>query len=247
MSKNVPGPGNYTDAANQQAAASQSAVDRQTTANRANVNGNVTSQQWVQGPDGQWTLNQGYGAAQGLGNTLQNQAQAALNSPMDDGSSARQQTIDSAYAQAKSRLDPQWAQNQQLSESALANQGIDPNSAAAIAARREFSNSRNDAYGNAMSSAIREGNAAGSEVFRNNMAARNNPLQQLLALAGMQGPSYNTAGQAAGPDLLAALMGQDSAALRQWQAQQQATTDAISAGGQLLSGMASAAGSAFGF
>jgi hypothetical protein len=241
MGKATPSPSNYTGAANQQAAASQQNTNQQTAANRPNVNGNTQSQQWTQGSDGQWTLNQGYGQSQGLADTLRNQAQSAYGSPMDDGSTARQQTIDSAYGQAQKRLDPQWEQRGQLADSTLANQGIDPNSAAAQGARREFSNSRNDAYGSAMSGAIREGNAAGSEVFRNNLMARNNPLQQLLALSGLSGPSYNTAGKADSPDILAATMGQDSANLRAWQAQQQATADAIGAGGQLLGGIAKAA------
>jgi hypothetical protein len=237
MGKAAPTPGNYTGIANQQAGASQNAVNQQTTANRANVNGGTNSQQWTQGPDGRWTLNQGYGASQGIADQLQGQARDAFGKPLDDGTTARNQPIDSAYKAAASRLDPQWAQREQLEQSTLANQGIDPNSAAGQAARREFSQNRTDAYGQAMSSAVREGNAAGGEVFRNNLAARNNPLQQLLALAGMGGPSYNTAGQAETPQLLAARMAQDSAAQRQWEAEQKQITDAISAGGQLLGGI----------
>lgn len=238
MGKAAPTPGNYTGTAQQQANASQAAVNQQTQANRANVAGNTSSQQWTQDANGNWTLTQGYGAAQPIASTLQQQTQDALGQPLDNGSAARQQTIDSAYSQATSRLNPQWAQRQQLADSTLANQGIDPNSAAAQAARREFSQQRNDAYGGAMASAVREGNAAGSDVFRNNLAARNNPLQQLLALAGMQGPSYNLAGQAQTPDLLAASMGQDAANLRTWQAQQQATADAVGAGMQGLGSLA---------
>lgn len=237
MGKAAPAPSNYTGAANAQSGASQSNVNNQTNANRANVNGGTNSQQWTQGPDGKWTLNQGYGAAQGVADSLTGQAQQANATPMDDGSGARQQTIDAAYGQAQKRLDPQWAERQQLADSTLANQGIDPNSAAAQASRREFSNQRNDAYGSAMNSAISEGNRAGSEVFRNNMAARNNPLQQLLALAGIGGPQYNQAGQAETPQLLAATMGQDAAAQRAYEQQQKQITDAIGAGGQLLGGI----------
>lgn len=237
MGKAAPTPGNYTGIANQQANASQRNVNTQTQANRANVNGRSSSQQWVKGPDGQWTLNEGYGANQGLADQLQQQATDAFGQPLDNGTAARDQTIDSAYKAATSRLDPQWAQRQQLADSTLANQGIDPNSAAAQAARREFSQNRNDAYGQAMAGAVREGNAAGSDVFRNNLAARNNPLQQLLALAGMGGPSYNTAGQAETPQLLAARMAQDSEARQRWEAEQRQITDAIAAGGQLLGGI----------
>lgn len=237
MGKAAPAPSNYTGAANAQSGASQSNVNAQTNANRANVNGGTNSQQWTQGADGKWTLNQGYGGAQGIADSLTGQAQQANATPMDDGSQAREQTINSAYGQAQRRLDPQWEQRQQLADSTLANQGIDPNSAAAQGAHREFSNQRNDAYGSAMSGAIHEGNQAGSDVFRNNLMARNNPLQQLLSLAGIGGPQYNQAGQAETPQLLAATMGQDAAAQRQWEAQQKQYTDAISAGGQLLGGV----------
>lgn len=237
MGKSAPAPGNYTGIANQQAGASRTAVNQQTQANRANVNGRSSSQQWTQGDNGQWTLNEGYGANQGIADSLQRQATDAFGKPLDDGTAARDQTIDSAYKASASRLDPQWAQRQQLADSTLANQGIDPNSAAGQAARREFSTNRNDAYSSAMAGAVREGNAAGGDVFRNNMAARNNPLQQLLALAGMGGPSYNTAGQAETPQLLAARMAQDSEARQRWEAEQRQITDAIAAGGQLLGGV----------
>lgn len=237
MGKSAPTPGNYQGTAQKQSEASQNNVNTQTNANRADVNGRSSSQQWTQGRDGRWTLNEGYGANQGLADQLQGQAGDAFGKPLDDGSTARQQTIDSAYGQAEKRLNPQWAQRQQIADSTLANQGIDPNSAAAQAARREFSNNRNDAYGSAMSGAIREGNAAGSQVFRDNLNARNNPLQQLLALGGMGGPSYNTAGQAETPQILAAQMGQDSAARQAWEAEQKRITDAIAAGGQLLGGI----------
>lgn len=233
MGKAAPTPGNYTKAAQAQSEASQGAVNQQTQTNRPNIIGNTQSQQWAQAPDGTWTLTQGYGQAQGLADTLQKQAMDAYGRPLDDGSAAREQTIDSAYRAATSRLDPQWAQRQQLADSTLANQGIDPLSVAGRSARQEFSNNRNDAYSSAMAAAIREGNAAGNDVFRNNLAARNNPLQQLLALAGMQGPSFNAAGVAQSPELLAAMMGQDSANLKQWEAMQKQTTDAIGAAGSL--------------
>lgn len=237
MGKAAPSPGNYTGTAQAQSQSSQNNVNQQTQANRASVNGNTNSQQWSQDQHGNWTLNEGYGGAQGIADQLKQQATDAFGQPLDNGSAARDQTIDAAYKQATSRLDPQWAQRQQLADSTLANQGIDPNSAAAQAARREFSQNRNDAYGSAMSGAIREGNAAGGEAFRNNLAARNNPLQQLLALAGMGGPNYNTAGQAETPQLLAAQMGQDAAAQRAYEQQQKQITDAIAAGGQLLGGI----------
>lgn len=238
MGKSAPGAADYVGAANQQAAASQANTDKQTQANRANVNSGFNNQQWTQGPDGQWTLTQGFGANQGLADRLSGAALGAAGQPIGNGDQARQQTIDSAYAEAKKRLDPQWAQAEQLHQSQLANQGVDPNSAAARANDLEFAHGRSDAYGGALANAIREGNASGHQVFADNLAAHNNPLQQLLGLAGAnQGPQYNQAGKADSPDILAAQMGQDSMSLKQWQANQQALTDAIGAGGQLLGGI----------
>lgn len=234
MGKAAPSPSNYTGAANQQAAASQSNVNTQTQANRPNVQGGTQSQQWTQDANGNWTLTQGYGAAQPLADTLQQQSLDALGQPFDDGSGARNQTIDAAYAASKARLDPEWAQTEELAGSSMANMGIDPNSAAARSRRAELAASKTDAYNQARALAIREGNAAGGEVFRNNLAARNNPLAQLLALANSsRAPNFNTAGVGQTPDLLAAAMGQDSADLRRYQLEQQQLTDMIGAGGQL--------------
>lgn len=238
MGKEAPAPSNYTGAANKQAAASAANTDKQTTANRANVNGTFGSQHWSQGPNGEWTLDQDMGANQGLADLLGKQALDAAGQPIGNGADARQQTIDSSYAEAKKRLDPQWAQADQLHQSQLANQGIDPTSAAARSSDLEFAHGRSDAYGSAMANAIREGNASGHQVFADNMAAHNNPLQQLLGLAGAsRDPQYNQAGRSDTPDTLAATMGQDSAAFQRWQAQQQQITDAISAAGQLAGGI----------
>lgn len=241
MGKAAPSPSNYTGAANQQAAASQANVNQQTQANRPDVQGATQSQQWTQGPDGRWTLTQGYGAAQPLADTLQQQSLDALGQPLDNGTAARNQTIDESYRAATSRLDPEWQQREQLAGSELANMGIDPNSAAAQARRRELSNARTDAYSQAHAAAVREGNAAGSDVFRNNLAARNNPLAQLLALANSsRAPNFNSAGVAQSPELLSAAIGQDADAMRRWQLEIQQASDMVNAGGQLAGTVAKA-------
>ena len=239
MGKSAPAPGNYTGAAQQTADASKANVNQQTQQNRANTSGPLGTQTWTTGPDGRPQLTQGYSQGiQGTANELQGAAQNAWATPLDNGTDARNQTINSAYNYATSRLDPQWRQQEQLSASSLANQGLDPNSAAARAANLQQSQAKNEAYGGAMNGAIQAGNAAGSQVFQNNMAARNAPLQQLLGLAGGAGqtPQYNAAGQAQAPDMLAATMGQDAANMRNWQAQQQANA-------QLINGLGSLGGS----
>jgi hypothetical protein len=249
VGKQAPTPGDFTGAANQQAQASQGNVQAQTQANRPNISGVGTSQQWTQGPDGQWQLAQGYGQNQGLATQLQGQAQDALSTPLDNGTAARDQAISSAYGASTSRLDPQWAQQEQLTDSGLANAGLDPGSAAYRAAKLAQSQSKNDAYNQAMASAVHEGNTAQAQTFAENMAARNTPLQQLLQLGQLAGqnPTYNTAGIGETPQLLAALMGQNSANLGAWNATNQANADAVNGATQLIGSVGGLATKAFGF
>jgi len=111
------------------------------------------------------------------------------------------------------------------------------------------SQAKNDAYNQAMTGAVREGNAAQGQTFAQNQAARNTPLQQLLALGGLasQNPAYNTAGLGETPQLLAALMGQNSANLGAWQATNQANADAVNGATQLIGAAGGMAGKMFGF
>lgn len=227
MGKSVPAPSNYTGAAEQTAGSSANVVNAQTQQNRPNINSGVTSQQWTTGPDGTPTLTQGYGAAEGIAGNLRQQAEA--NSAAPTGEAARQGAIDQTYGRLTQRLDPQWARNGELEDSKLANMGIDPNSAAAHASRMDFANARNDAYSGARQQAL----DAGHTAFQDNMQASNNPLQQLLALSGVSGPQYNTAGQSQATDYFGASRAQDSAAMQQWQAQQKQISDLINGIGQI--------------
>lgn len=235
MGKQAPAPGNYTQAAENQAATSQHNVQQQTQANRPDINGTFTTQNWVQGPDGQWTLNSGLtgglgSAAATLGNTAAANAQRGIGT----GEQARDQAISAAYNQASKRLAPQFEMRHNQLSQQLANQGLDPNSEAARNAQRELDTQENDAYGSAMNSAIGQGTEAGQAIFNQNLAGQMAPYQQMGMLNGLgQTPQFHAAGMADPTQYLNATAGQFGANMRQWNAQNQANADAIRGGAQL--------------
>lgn len=179
----------------------QAAADKDTRANRPNQNTPWASSTWTQGPDGSYTQNVGLsGPLAGAGAALGQQAADALGTPMDwgqfgelqDGSAAREQAITSTYDEATRRLDPMWRQRDEATRTALANQGLDPNSEAARGATAQMGQERSDAYGSAMAGAIRAGDEAGNSVFRNNLSARQQAIAEALkertgALGELQG------------------------------------------------------------
>jgi hypothetical protein len=206
---------------------SASGADQQTQANRVNQNTPFGNQQWTHNPDGTWTQNTSLNPGmQSALDSSTRQMQDAWSKPMDDGSQARDQAINSAYGQATSRLNPQWDMRSHQLESQLANQGLDPSSEAARNANAQFGRDRNDAYSSAMNGAIGMGTQAQATTFAQNLAARNAPLQQLQGLHGLMAmPGYNTAGDY----------------MQQQMLERQMTVDALRGGGQLaqsIQGMA---------
>lgn len=143
------------------------------------------------GPDGKVSQSFTGGLGQAFGG-LQNQA-SSLGQGMDwsqfgqlgNGDQARTQAIDAAYNQATSRLDPMWSQREDQARTRLLNQGLDENSEAYKNAMSQLGNQRTDAYNQAMYGAIGQGQAAGDSVFRNNMAARQQSIQEALKARGM--------------------------------------------------------------
>lgn len=241
MGKEAPKSQNYTAAATDQAKAEAGA-------NRPNQATPWAQSQWTMGPDGQMQQSVGFaGPMAGAADSLQNQAAQNMSQPMDwsqfgqmtDGSAARDQAIEAAYGQATSRLNPQWAQRDQLASSGLANQGLDPNSQAYRNAMRQHGQQRNDAYGSAMNSAIMQGQAAGDSVFRNNMMSRQQmiaealrqrgqPMSEMQQLSGfLQMPGFQSV---QGPQLLNAAMAGDQYNLNAWNMQNQANADAWTGG-----------------
>lgn len=84
--------------------------------------------------------------------------------PQDlQGFAKRQQ--DAAYAQATSRLDPQFAQSENAERTRLVNQGLSENSDAYRNAMDTFNRGKTDAYSTAENQAVTQGNAAADQLF----------------------------------------------------------------------------------
>lgn len=169
----APTPPDFSKAAQQQAASGH-----------INQSGPFGSTSWQQGPDGQWSQNtQLAGGLQTGANNLENQI--AHQGPLDNGTAARDQAIQATYGQMASRLDPQWAQRDESFRQQMANQGLDPGSEAYNNAYGNLSRERNDAYQGAMNNAVQQGLGAQQLTFNQNLAAQNNPYQQLSMLHGL--------------------------------------------------------------
>ena len=90
----------------------------------------------------------------------------------------RQQAEDAAYARATSRLDPQFASQQQALETKLRNQGLSPGDQAYDAAMGNFTRGRNDAYEQARLGATAEGRAEASNLFGQQIQAHQQNIGQ---------------------------------------------------------------------
>lgn len=246
--KQSPPPQNYTGAAEKQGAASQANVNTQTQANRPDVTTPFGSQKWTQGPDGSWQMS----------SEMSPEVKAAYDKmqgfdwnqfgELDDGSAVRDQATTAAYNQATSRLNPEWDRREASSRTRLANQGLDPNSQAARTQTAQVGQQRNDAYGSAMNSAIREGNVAGSAAFRDNMMARQQAIAEALRnrglaledLRGLQGfmatPDFKGAGQADAAPYFNASMAEGENDWRRRMYEDQANADAWRGGFDALKG-----------
>lgn len=169
-----------------QKSADDAAYQRTMDVNRPNQKSDYSNTSWTYDPDTASYVQktQLNGPLAGANQNLQKQWSDMLAKPMDDGTAARNQAIDASYGQATSRLDPQWDKRSSATQTQLMNQGLDPSSEAYKSAMQDFGNQRNDAYSSAMNTAIGQGTAAGDSAFKNNLAARNNPLQ---LMEGMQG------------------------------------------------------------
>lgn len=261
MSGSAPTPPNFTQAAQQQAQASQQAVNQQTQSNRPDQSTPFATNTWTQGPGGQWQQNVNFsGPLAGLNQSLQQQAAQAMGTPfslsglpsLTTGDAARQQAIDAAYGQASSRLNPAWQQREDATRTRLLQQGLTEGSEAY---QREMGNlgmQRNDAYTSALNSAIGQGTAAGNALFNQSMAGRQQALAEMLRergqamgeLQGMQGflgmPQFMGAGLAQVPQYLQAAGLQSQADLTAYGIDQQAQADMIGGGLGLLGSLGGA-------
>lgn len=213
-SKGAPPPPNYTGAAQQQGASSQANTATQTQANRPDQYGPATSSTWSQDPStGKWSQQVGltgaYGqAADAYSQQIKDSAGKPIFDlgPMQNGQEARDQAIKSGYDARASRLDPMWGNRDQQLRTMLLNKGFSDigGDEASSNALGEFGRGRNDAYSQAMSESVREGDQAAQGVRQMDLAGRQQqageqlqerqyPMQQLMQLLGLTSPYSNFA------------------------------------------------------
>jgi len=109
------------------------------------------------------------------------------STPMD--LSSVPQIADKAYGAMTSRLDPQWAQREEMQKAQLANQGLAPGGEAYTNSMRDFNAARNDAYQQANLGAI----STMPQTYQLAQAAYQQPLNQLNAIrsgAQIQTPQF---------------------------------------------------------
>jgi len=135
----------------------------------------------------------GFGDPRASTPALQNRLDYSGLQDVQGSNQSRQQAADAIYQQATSRLDPQWAGQEQQLQTQLANQGITENSAAYQNAMAGLQRQKTDAYQQAMMGAV---TGAGAEAQRN-QAMDLGLRQQQAAEAGNQGQFGNAAQQAA--------------------------------------------------
>lgn len=255
MGQNVAAPPNYMGIAGQQAQLGGQAVQQQTFGNRPDQFTPFATSGWTFNPTtGQWQqttqLAGGLGqAAAGLGEQAAQLGAQGLDfgalPAVGSGEEARQQALQSAFGQARSQLDPMFAQREQALDARLAAQGLMPGSAAARRARQELAGERGGAYQQALAGAIGQATQAGQAITQQDMARRQmamaemlrqrrEPLENLAALQGLtEMPGFQAAGLAPTPQLLPAAMAGYEAQLAQQQAQQQQQADLFGGLGQL--------------
>lgn len=244
--KNAPAPPDYMGLVREQGDIQNRLLDQQTRANRPNQSTPYANSTWQQSPDGTWNQNVAFNGPLGEVNaSLQQQVKDAMGQPLDfssapgltSGDAARDQAINAAYGQAESRLNPQWQQRENSLRARLLAQGLQEGSGAYKKAMANLGQERNDAYASAMNAAIGQGTSAGSALFNQSLAARQQSLSEMLRQRGqafgelqqMQGmtqmPGFSQAGQGQAPNLLGAGGMQDAANFRNFQYHNQAVSD----------------------
>jgi hypothetical protein len=244
---------NYMGAANRMWNQSNQAIGQQTQANRPDQNTAWGSTSWDQDANGNWTQNQSLNPGlQGLMDTAVQRQQQGIDygglPGLTDGAAARDQAITSAYGQATSRLDPRFGQAEDQMRTRMYNQGLREGDAAFDQQMANFGRERNDAYTSAMNGAIGQGTQAGSALFNQSLAGRqqmlgeagqqmNQPMQGLLGLLGGSGalnmPGFMGAGAATPGNYLGAAQSQGQYSTGQQQMNNQMWGSLFGAGGQL--------------
>lgn len=168
---------------------------------------------------------------QNLGNLAQEQSgrlSGLLNAPLDW--SAQQNYLNDLTAQ---NLNPQWDRMAQQNETDLINRGMRPGSTAYNDAADQFRQSRSSAYNNANLNNF-------SSALQSQMALRNQPLNEILALSGgaqLQAPQFaNTpSAQMAGTDVGGIVNSGYANQMTQYNANQKVLGGLFDAGANLFS------------
>jgi len=152
-----------------------------------------------------------------------------LDKPFDTGKLPGEQINAGQTAQEAimSRLNPQFAQNEEMLRTRLANQGIAPGTEAWNNEFRTFQQGRNDAYTQAALQGMNIGQQARQQALQEQAFLRNEPLNTLNAVrtgAQVTNPTFSNVPQQAttqGPNYLQAAQSQYGADLANYNAQQQ--------------------------
>jgi len=128
----------------------------------------------------------------GLQSGAEQRVAQTMGQPMDQTSV--QDTADRAYQNYTNRLDPQWQQNQNTTETQLRNQGLVPGGEGYDSAMRNFNNARNDAYTQANTASIN----TMPQTYQLANAQYNQPLNTLNAIrtgSQVQNPNFTSTPQ----------------------------------------------------
>lgn len=233
------------------------AAKQQTANNRINTSSPFASQTF--NPDGS-TSTQFAGGLGQAASGLAGQA-AGLAKPLGwnqfgtvgTGDQARDSAINGAYGQATSRLDPMWDRREEAQRTRLLNQGLEAGSEAYQNSMGDMGMQRNDAYNQAMFSAIGQGTQAGHTAFGDNMMSQQNaianalrqrgqPVAEMQQLQGLLGqPGYNADGSSLQGAMGSANLAQN-ASLQKQRADEAAAQGAAGTAGGIMSGIGTAAG-----
>lgn len=118
------------------------------------------------------------------------------------GDQAVKNAANAAYGTETQYLDPQWKQATEQEQSQLANQGLNPNSAAYQNAMQLFGNQENQAYQGALNAAVTAGNAEQNTLYGQQLqsgefanTAQGQQFSQALNNAQLGNATQQTAGQ----------------------------------------------------
>ena len=208
-SPSQPAAPNYEAAAQATASGNIEAAREATRANRVNTYTPYGSQTYSQAdpndpasawrsditltPEAQRALDSQLGFSSQMGDLGSQQLEQVQAQGQPDYSSV-QDVQDAAYKAQTDRLDPQWEQRQQATETQLRNQGLVPGGEAYTNAMRDFNSGRNDAYSSARTAAI---NTA-PQTYTMATDIYNQPLNRFNAFRSgtqVQNPTFNQAPQ----------------------------------------------------